>query len=64
MKPNWKDAPDWAQYFAQDKSGDCYWYELEPEIKGYYWNNNLGGKVKLIYNPVDWIKSLEKRPEE
>lgn len=24
MKPNWKDAPKWAKYVAQDESGDHY----------------------------------------
>jgi hypothetical protein len=27
MKPNWKDAPDWAKFMALDRSGQRYWYE-------------------------------------
>jgi hypothetical protein len=25
--PNWKDAPDWANWLAQDGDGSWYWYE-------------------------------------
>ena len=25
--PNWKDAPDWANWLAQDGGGSWYWYE-------------------------------------
>lgn len=25
--PEWKDAPEWAQYVAMDESGDWFWYE-------------------------------------
>lgn len=32
MKPDWKDAPEWAQYLAQDGDGDWWWYEQQP-----YW---------------------------
>ncbi len=30
MKPDWKDAPDWAQWVARDESGRWYWYQDEP----------------------------------
>lgn len=31
MKPDWKNAPSWALWLAQDKSGDWYWYASRPE---------------------------------
>lgn len=30
MKPDWKDAPEWAQWLAMDGGGRWYWYEMRP----------------------------------
>lgn len=35
MKPNWKDAPDWAQWLSQDADGEWFWSEEEPEYGVY-----------------------------
>lgn len=32
MKPEWKYAPSWAQYLAQDSHGAWGWYEHKPVI--------------------------------
>ena len=32
MKPDWKDAPEWAQYLSCDKFG-YVWWEHEPVYK-------------------------------
>ena len=29
-KPDWKGAPEWANYLAQDMNGVWYWFEFEP----------------------------------
>lgn len=70
MKPQWKDAPDWANYFAMNSNGNWYWYEGEP-IKGdkswisttymYKWifDSNVG-YYALAYG--FWELTLEKRP--
>ena len=34
-KPNWSDAPAWAQYLAQDESGAWYWFEGRPKAASY-----------------------------
>ena len=31
-KPNWTDAPEWAQWLAQDSDGEWYWFEEEPML--------------------------------
>lgn len=31
MKPDWKDAPEWANWLAMDDSGAWYWHEEKPE---------------------------------
>lgn len=33
-KPNWNDAPEWANYLAQDKTGRWWWFKDEPVIRG------------------------------
>ena len=30
MKPDWKDAPEWAMWLAMDGDGWWGWYEEEP----------------------------------
>ena len=30
MKPDWKDAPEWAQWLAMDRDGKWTWFEDEP----------------------------------
>jgi len=37
MKPDWKDAPEWANWFAVDEDGACYWYGDEPFMSGGVW---------------------------
>jgi hypothetical protein len=62
MKPSWKDAPEWAQYLAQDTNGRWYWWEIEPVLRvnfgegGWYarGRHELAGDTEL---------PIEKRPE-
>lgn len=66
MKPDWKDAPDWANYLAMDGSGFWYWYEFKPtrvRIGGAagYWGE-IEGRCQ-IDDRIKWEDSLEKRPE-
>jgi hypothetical protein len=65
----WSEAPAWAQWFAQDEDGDCYWYRGEPSVGWCIW---LPGaivegeceklKTKLPENP-DWKNTLQERPK-
>lgn len=36
MKPDWKDAPPWAQWLTYDADG-WYWWEREPRGAGDSW---------------------------
>lgn len=61
-KPDWKDAPEWAQWVARDESGRWYWYQDEPVKELYFWvEGPNGGKVQAIKED-DWTRSLERRP--
>lgn len=62
-KPDWKDAPEWANWYAEDHSGEKYFYECEPtpdsEIKCFRISS---GRFAKIVND-EWINSLEQRPK-
>lgn len=62
MKPDWKDAPDWASYAAMDSDGCWYWYANKPVIGTTIWEP-LGGHCGLASNAeTDWKETLERRP--
>ena len=69
MKPDWKTAPEWANYLACDYNGRWYWYELEPQIVV---SCNLWASFHVKWSFIcesgtvneKWKESLEKRPEE
>ena len=63
-KPSWNSAPAWANYLAMDKSGDWYWFELEPFENEYSFYWGASGRVELASaaQETHWAKSLEKRP--
>ena len=65
MKPDWKDAPEWAEWLAMDEDGLWGWFEKQPEIK------DDDGMLDLActyipadkyYGDDDWTESLEARP--
>lgn len=61
MKPDWKDAPEWAQWLAMDEDGMWGWYEIEPRISSTndFWFSPKGKSsfVKIS----EWKKTLEQR---
>ena len=62
MKPDWKDAPEWANYLAMEKNGDWYWYLRKPIRQDECWWCG-GGKFEFAKRTgVYWKDSLEKRP--
>lgn len=65
MKPDWKDAPEWARYLAVDSDGDWYWYNLQPRTGENRWFfSSPNGLLKLAYleESHGWRDSLEERP--
>lgn len=62
MKPDWKDAPEWANWLAMDGDGAWFWYESEPaENQCGFWNTK-NGMFERVENIKGWDKSKEKRP--
>ncbi len=63
MKPDWKDAPPWAQFLAMDRDGEWYWFELEPCEGDESWLRPYGtGNVLLAARDLPWRDTLEPRP--
>ncbi len=71
-KPDWKDAPEWAMWVAQDLSGKWFWYESEPKTHFgiFCWTNQIktpghvepaGSRDAPVRNN-QWDKTLERRP--
>ena len=64
-KPSWKDAPEWAEWRAQDECGMWYWYAGEPIIERYVFDSGSASS-RAVKGEVlgDWRDTLEKRSEE
>lgn len=63
MKPDWKDAPEWARYLAMDEHGTWCWYEEEPLKLTHIWVDSDGQYSYASLPPSHWESSLEQRPE-
>lgn len=64
-KPDWNEAPEYAQYLAMDHNGCWYWYENKPELRSssLRWND-CGGQYDLAEDADDpeYSTTLEPRP--
>ena len=63
-KPSWNDAPEWAEWLAQDEDGEWYWFGCEPYTKDCTWVMDDGRASKAGFSEVDgdWSNTLERRP--
>ncbi|QRI46348.1 hypothetical protein [Xanthomonas phage X2] len=67
MKPDWKDAPEWARYLAMDLDGRWCWFEHEPEYDRVgFWCEGRGRIDELPRSArwpgIDPTTTLEARP--
>ena len=63
-KPSWADAPEWAEWLAQDEDGEWNWLAGLPRK---YVNGWTAVKIKGCCKGItlgDWRDTLEKRPEQ
>lgn len=70
-KPDWEDAPEWAQWLACDEYGPWGWYAKKPRIFGdYCWDIHDSNDPDDKWSSVDaewvknddWMETLEQRP--
>lgn len=64
MKPDWKDAPEWAQWLAQDKDGRWFWYQNKPALLDDCWDLVGANYEECDPQNTEWTNTLEKKPEE
>lgn len=72
MKPDWKDAPDWANWIAMDRDGWWTWFASKPYLSPNgtgQWLSDDVYDLCGIPKSNSWIKaaktyksSTEKRP--
>lgn len=69
-KPDWKDAPEWVEFIAQDMDGTWYGYSVKPDLLRNQWGKKnpepfSPDKVILLErgraNKL-WGNTLERRP--
>ena len=68
-KPSWKkDAPEWAEWLAQDEDGEWWFFSAKPKVQsasfGEQCSDIIAGYAKKGETLGDWRDTLEKRPEE
>lgn len=62
QKPDWKDAPEWAQFLAWDAYG-WGWYETRPVLRnGRLWHC-FGKSAIAVSGKCDPTEILEERPQ-
>lgn len=59
-KPDWKDAPEWANWLAMDSDGEWYWFQRRPHADLYAWIAD-DGEVEFASSSIGWRKRLEER---
>lgn len=64
-KPNWDDAPEWAQYLTLESDGEWSWWEVIPLYsEGGWWRQ--GSKCQIAQgisnDGVSFLPTMEKRP--
>lgn len=62
MKPDWKDAPEWARYVAMDSDGRWAWHEEKPHMYSGLWESRARVRYVEFQEPPEWRDSLERRP--
>jgi len=65
MKPDWKDAPKWANWLAMDENGTWMYFEQKPEIclETRMWFSR-DGECQAIGIMRNWKESLQERPKK
>lgn len=62
--PDWRTAPQWACYMAQDPHGGWWWYECRPtpSPSGGWMSSQPGTRIQRADAAPDWRQSIQTRP--
>jgi hypothetical protein len=64
-KPSWDDAPEWAQWLAQDRDGQWFWFRDKPVTGQNCWATQSGSRSEhacVRDTKPSWHETLEERP--
>ncbi|APC45967.1 hypothetical protein QHH_55 [Halomonas phage QHHSV-1] len=66
-KPSWDDAPEWAQWLAQDSYGGWWWYDQKPVSSDHDGSFDAPGQLSETSEGAvpaghGWRETLEARP--
>jgi hypothetical protein len=67
VKPDWKDAPEWANWLAMDDDGSWCWFEDIPHTREDFWllrdgNSAYAFRPPPAQRPLGWRETLEPKP--
>jgi hypothetical protein len=65
-EPDWEDAPEWAEWLAQDRNGAWYWYEERPykhEFVDEWVPQDRADQEGGVYTRFDKVSNGEKNPD-
>lgn len=63
MKPDWKDAPEWAEYLAVSTNGWADWFERNPVKDGGTYLRGIGRMKTIGHGHSEYSGLLERRPK-
>lgn len=68
MKPDWKDAPEWAEWLAMDQGGSWYWHAGQPfwdSTDGCWYDRDIENEITALaslgISEIDPSSTLEGR---
>jgi hypothetical protein len=67
IKPDWKRAPTWAQWWAVDIGGNAYWHENKPTLYSRVWfqeGRSVLARFVALPEGCDWRVMCYSRPLE
>lgn len=64
MKPDWKDAPEWANFLAMDADGVWAWFEKKPVWNrvAHMWSCDCGKWENATEAAPLLLPTVEPRP--
>jgi hypothetical protein len=68
LLPDWNHAPDWANWCAQNRNGNWYWFEKMPHVfnkEGKWFTRTGQSKIAgyALLRSSTWRDELYKRPK-
>ena len=67
-KPSWDEAPEWANWIAQDRDGEWWWFEYQPEesfeFNGWRITGGFADEATRCQVNDKWYDTLQERPQQ